>query len=193
MHVRSRVVIVDNYDSFTYNLYQYISQLATDVEVVRNDKTDIDQLRRRGAGYLVISPGPKAPASAGVSIDAINMLGEQVPVLGVCLGHQCINEAFGGRTIRAPRGVHGKTSLVRNDGSGIFSGLPSAFSVARYHSLVADPDALGDDLMVTARTDDGVIMGLRHRRWPIEGLQFHPESFMTECGMQLLVNFFRNY
>jgi anthranilate synthase/aminodeoxychorismate synthase-like glutamine amidotransferase len=195
MHIKAltRVVVIDNYDSFTYNIAQYIGALGYEVVVVRNDKVDIEGIVALHPGYLVISPGPKAPADAGVSLAAIRELGRDTPILGVCLGHQCINEAFGGRTIRAPQAVHGKVSLIFNDGKGIFAGCPSSFQVARYHSLVADPSNLGKKLDVTARTAEGVVMGLRHTSLPIEGVQFHPESFLTEQGMLLFANFFKMY
>lgn len=193
MKKHGRVVMIDNYDSFTYNIVQYISALGHKVDVVRNDKVDVDGILALKPKYLMISPGPKAPGDAGVSLAAIRELGDELPILGVCLGHQCINEAFGGRTIRAPRAIHGKVSIIFNEGKGIFSGCPRSFSVARYHSLVADPAALGDGLEVTAWTAEGVVMGLRQTSKPIEGVQFHPESFLTEHGMLLFANFFNNY
>lgn len=193
MRMPGKVVVIDNYDSFTYNVVQYIGALGHRVEVVRNDTVDLDGILALRPEYLVISPGPKAPADAGISMAAIRGLGGRLPILGVCLGHQCINEAFGGATIRAPSAVHGKVSTVFNEGKGIFAGCPRAFLAARYHSLTASPDVLGDDLEVTAWTAEGVIMGLRHTTLPIEGVQFHPESFLTEHGMQLFSNFFENH
>jgi anthranilate synthase/aminodeoxychorismate synthase-like glutamine amidotransferase len=183
-------VLIDNYDSFTYNLYQYIRQIVDDVRVFRNDKVEIAQLTSLAPDAIVISPGPKAPADAGISKDVIRCLGPSVPVFGVCLGHQCINEVYGGKTVRAPRPWHGKTSVLRHDGRALFAGLPQSFAVARYHSLAAAPATVPADLSVTAWTDDGVIMGLRHAHYPIEGVQFHPESFMTEHGQAMIRNFF---
>lgn len=190
MSAMRRVLMIDNYDSFTYNVVQCLGTLGVDVHVVRNDKIDLAGLWALSPDYLVISPGPKAPADAGISLAAIKELGRCIPILGICLGHQCVNEAFGGRTIRAPKAIHGKTSRILSDGKGVFAGLPSSFLAARYHSLVADPTALGEGLEVTARTKDGVVMGLRHTCWPIEGVQFHPESFLTEYGMALFRNLF---
>ncbi|HML53671.1 MAG TPA: aminodeoxychorismate/anthranilate synthase component II [Solidesulfovibrio magneticus] len=193
MQQPARVVMIDNYDSFTYNIVQYIGMLGHTVQVVRNDRIDLAGLAALAPDYLVISPGPKAPADAGVSLAAIRELGGRIPILGVCLGHQCINEAFGGRTIRAPVAVHGKVSAVRHQGAGIFAGCPAPLRAARYHSLAADPDRLGRGLQVTAWTDDGVVMGLRHEGVPVEGVQFHPESFLTQDGLRLLSNFFGLY
>lgn len=184
------VVLIDNYDSFTYNLYQYLRLVVDRVEVFRNDKASLDDLRQLSPDAIVISPGPKAPCDAAISNDVIRYFGRTKRTLGVCLGHQCINEVFGGRTIRAPHPCHGKTSVIYHDGKGIFAGLPDRIEVARYHSLVADPATVPAELEITAWTDDGVIMGLRHRRLPIEGVQFHPESFMTRQGHTMIQNFF---
>ncbi len=193
MNRPGRVVMIDNYDSFTYNIVQYIGMLGHAVRVVRNDRLDVAGLAALCPDYLVISPGPKAPADAGVSLEAIRGLGGRVPILGVCLGHQCINEAYGGRTVRAPQAVHGKVSAVHHAGKGIFAGCPDAFAAARYHSLAADPSELGRGLEVTAWTADGVVMGLRHASLPVEGVQFHPESFLTQEGLRLFSNFFSLY
>ncbi|WP_428565273.1 MAG: anthranilate synthase component II [Solidesulfovibrio sp. DCME] len=193
MQQPARVVMIDNYDSFTYNIVQYIGMLGHAVQVVRNDRIDVAGLADLAPDYLVLSPGPKAPADAGVSLAAIRELGGRIPILGVCLGHQCINEAYGGRTIRAPVAVHGKVSAVRHQGAGIFAGCPAPLRAARYHSLAADPDRLGRGLRVTAWTDDGVVMGLRHEHVPVEGVQFHPESFLTQDGLRLFGNFFSQY
>jgi anthranilate synthase component 2 len=184
-----RVVLIDNYDSFTYNLYQYLRLVTPVVRVFRNDKITVDELAREAPDAIVISPGPKAPKDAGITKDVIRALGPTCPTLGVCLGHQCINEAFAGRTIRAPQPWHGKLSTIEHDGRGLFAGLPPRFAVARYHSLVADRHTIAPELEVTAWTDDGLVMGLRHRHLPIEGVQFHPESFMTEHGYAMLHNF----
>jgi anthranilate synthase/aminodeoxychorismate synthase-like glutamine amidotransferase len=181
------VLVIDNYDSFTYNLVQYLGELGSDVEVVRNDKASVAELLGRGAERLVISPGPCTPADAGVSIEASRAFAEAgVPTLGVCLGHQSLVEAFGGRTIRGEP-VHGKDAEVEHDGRGIFAGLPSPLRAGRYHSLIADPD-LPDELLRTA-SFDGVVMGVRHLSLPAEGVQFHPESVLTPHGKQLLANF----
>lgn len=184
-----RLVLIDNYDSFTYNLYQYLRLITPEVHVFRNDKVDVRGLAALRPDAVVVSPGPKEPKDAGISKELIRRLGPTCPILGVCLGHQCINEVFGGRTIRAPKPWHGKTSRINHDGQALFSGLPQGFEVARYHSLVADPATVSAALTVSAWTDDGLIMGLRHRRFPIEGVQFHPESFMTEHGHAMIRNF----
>ena len=183
------IVLIDNYDSFTYNLYQCLRLISRDVRVFRNDKVDVTDLLALRPEAIVISPGPKAPVDAGISKEVIFRCGPLVPTLGVCLGHQCMNEVFGGRTVRAPRPWHGKTSTLNHDGQGMFTGLPQRFEVARYHSLVADREVIGRDLQVTAWTDEGIVMGLRHRWYPIEGVQFHPESFLTEHGQAMIVNF----
>jgi len=186
---RLRVALIDNYDSFTYNLYQYLYVITSDVRVFRNDKITLAGLRKLQPDAIVVSPGPKSPRDAGISKEVIAQLGLTCPTLGVCLGHQCINEVFGGATIRAPRPWHGKTSIITHDGQGVFMGIPQGFEAARYHSLVADGKAVPGELQVTARTEDGLVMGLRHRRLPIEGVQFHPESFMTQHGYAMISNF----
>jgi len=183
------LLLIDNYDSFTYNLFQYLSELGQEVLVVRNDKITIEEIERLKPERIVVSPGPSTPQRAGISNDVIRHFGPKLPLLGVCLGHQCIGEAFGARVVRAKQVMHGKTSPVEHDGRGVFRGVPSPFPAARYHSLVVDPASVPDCLEVTGRTGDGVVMGLRHREHPIEGIQFHPESFMTGPGMKILENF----
>jgi anthranilate synthase component II len=185
------VLLIDNYDSFTYNLYQYLCELGADVTVRRNDAVTVDEAKAFAPDFLVISPGPGVPRDAGISIDLIRALGPDTPTLGVCLGHQAIAEAFGGVVIRAPELMHGKASAVHHDGSGVFLGLPSPFRAIRYHSLCAAPEAVPAALEVIARTDSGVIMAVRHRQYPVHGVQFHPESILTEHGKDLLGNFLR--
>jgi anthranilate synthase/aminodeoxychorismate synthase-like glutamine amidotransferase len=182
------VVLIDNYDSFTYNLYQSLSCVTGEVRVFRNDAITVAGIERLRPRSIVISPGPGTPKDAGISKDVIRHLGPAYPVLGVCLGHQCINEVFGGRTVPAPRPWHGKTSGIHHDGRTLFAGLPQGVAVARYHSLVAERETVSDDLELSAWTDDGLVMGLRHRRYPIEGVQFHPESFLTEQGDAMIRN-----
>ena len=181
-----RIAVLDNYDSFTYNLVQYLAELGTKPEVFRNDAVTVEELR--GYEALVISPGPGTPAEAGISVDAIRRLSGTMPVLGVCLGHQALAEAFGGRVVRH-QPVHGKTSLVRHDGRQPYGGLADPFPAGRYHSLVVEPDSLPSELEVSSWTDDGVVMGLRHRSHPTFGVQFHPESVLTGDGKRLLTNF----
>jgi anthranilate synthase/aminodeoxychorismate synthase-like glutamine amidotransferase len=181
--------MVDNYDSFTYNLVQFLGVLGADLFVFRNDHVTLADVERENPDGIVISPGPKAPADAGISKEIILSFGPRVKTLGVCLGHQCIGEAFGGRVIRAKNVMHGKTSNVHHDGRGVFTGVASPFEAARYHSLVVEEESLPDCLEVTSRTPDGVVMGIRHTEYPIEGIQFHPESFMTEHGMKILDRF----
>ena len=187
----AHLVVIDNYDSFTYNLVQMFKPHPLEISVFRSDGVTVDEVAALGPDYLLVSPGPKDPAHAGISCAAIRRLYREVPVLGVCLGMQSINEVFGGRTRRSPQPLHGKTSAVHHAGGGLFDGLPSPFRAARYHSLVTapDPSALAAHLTVTARTADGTIMGLSHRRYPLHGVQFHPESFLTECGERLIANF----
>ncbi len=181
--------MVDNYDSFTYNLVQFLGQLGADLVVFRNDHLSLADVERVAPDGIVISPGPKAPADAGISKDVLLAFGPDIKTLGVCLGHQCIAEAFGGSVVRAGRVMHGKTSWVFHDGRGVFSGVDTPFEAARYHSLVASGGSLPDCLEVSSWTEDGVVMGLRHREHPIEGIQFHPESFMTGPGLKILENF----
>lgn len=182
------IVIIDNYDSFTYNIVQTIGGLGAEVKVFRNDEVDIEFIRTLNPDRLLISPGPCTPSKAGISVEAIKAFAGLIPVLGVCLGHQSIGEAFGGKVVRAGRVMHGKTSPVSHDGKGVFYSLPSPFDAMRYHSLVVDGN-LPDCLEVTARTDQGELMGLRHKEFLVEGVQFHPESIMTPDGVQLLKNF----
>ena len=185
-----RLLMIDNYDSFTYNLVQYLGELGADVEVFRNDVASADELLARRPAGLVISPGPGRPEDAGISVDAVRACAEsEVPMLGVCLGHQAVGVAFGGRIVRARSIMHGKVSSIEHDGEGVFRGLASPFQATRYHSLVIADDSCPDALVVTARTADGEIMGVRHRELPIEGVQFHPESILTEVGKPLLRGF----
>jgi anthranilate synthase/aminodeoxychorismate synthase-like glutamine amidotransferase len=185
-----RILIIDNYDSFTYNLVQYMGELGADIVVKRNDQESVESLLASAPEGLVISPGPGVPENAGVSIDAVRQFGGAlIPVFGVCLGHQSIGEAFGGKTVRARSIMHGKTSAIEHDGKGVFTGLPEPFDATRYHSLVIDEASLPEVLEVTARTGDGEIMGVRHRELPIEGVQFHPESILTQAGKSMLNNF----
>jgi anthranilate synthase component 2 len=184
--------VIDNYDSFTYNLVQYLGELgAGDVRVLRNDAMTVGEIAAAGFTRIVISPGPGRPEDAGVTMEVVRQLGERTPILGVCLGHQAIGAAFGGKVVRATTLMHGKTSAIEHDGSGIFAGVGSPFVASRYHSLVVAEEGLPSDLLVTARTrdDDRVIMGLRHRRWPVHGVQFHPESILTAEGRRILENF----
>jgi anthranilate synthase/aminodeoxychorismate synthase-like glutamine amidotransferase len=185
------IVVVDNYDSFTYNLVQYLGELGETVNVYRNDQTTVEEIGAQEPEAIVISPGPCAPADAGISVDVLRRLGPTVPTLGVCLGHQCIGEAFGGQVIRAPEIMHGKTSLVYHDGEGLFAGLPNPLEAIRYHSLIVERSSLPDALVSTAQTSKGLIMGLRHVSFPVVGVQFHPESIMTTSGKDLLRNFLR--
>jgi anthranilate synthase/aminodeoxychorismate synthase-like glutamine amidotransferase len=183
------ILVIDNYDSFTWNLVQALGALGAAVEVVRNDAATIEEIEARGAERIVISPGPCTPRESGISNLVVRRLAGKVPLLGVCLGHQCIAHAFGGRVVRARRPMHGKTSAIHHDGSGLFAGLPNPFPAMRYHSLVVDEATLSAEFLVTARTAEGEVMGLRHREWPIEGVQFHPESYRTAAGIDLLGNF----
>ena len=186
-----RVLLIDNYDSFTYNLYQYLCELGASVSVVRNDVISVAEVRDLAPDFIVISPGPGVPRDAGISIELIRAMGPRVPILGVCLGHQAIAEAFGGVVTRAPELMHGKASRIHHDGTGVFGGLPSPFSAIRYHSLCAAPEAVPDSLLVNARTENGVVMAVRHRDYPVHGVQFHPESILSEHGKDLLRNFLR--
>ena len=184
------LLLIDNYDSFTYNLYQYLSELGvSEIEVVRNDQMTVAELEAMKPERVVVSPGPSRPENAGISVEAIKRFAGVVPVLGVCLGHQCLADAFGGRVVHAGEIMHGKTSLINHDGKGVFAGVPDPFEAVRYHSLAIEPDSLPKELEVTARTDNGIIMGVRHRKYAIEGMQFHPESIVTPAGKQLLQNF----
>lgn len=185
------ILVIDNYDSFTYNLVQYLGELGQRVRVVRNDRIDLPGIARLRPDRLVISPGPCTPAEAGISVAAIRAFAPRLPILGVCLGHQAIGAAFGGRVVRAGRLMHGKTSDIRHDGRGVFQGLPNPMTATRYHSLLVSAQGLPAGLVVTARTKAGEIMGLRHRRFPTEGVQFHPESILTAPGKALLANFIK--
>jgi anthranilate synthase/aminodeoxychorismate synthase-like glutamine amidotransferase len=183
------ILVIDNYDSFTYNLVQYLGELGAEVEVFRNDVITVDEMMKLKPERLLISPGPGTPSNAGVTVEAVRAFAGRIPILGVCLGHQAIGEAFGGRVVRAPYLMHGKTSEICHDSQTIFRGLPYRFKATRYHSLVVEKEGLPDVLEVSATTPDGVIMGLRHREKQVEGVQFHPESVMTDQGKLLLENF----
>jgi anthranilate synthase component 2 len=183
------ILVIDNYDSFTYNLVQYLGELGADVKVVRNDEVTVDEVTALRPDRIVISPGPCSPDEAGISLGVIARLGSRVPMLGVCLGHQAIGQAYGGRVVHAKTLMHGKTSPIRHSGCGVFRGLPSPFTATRYHSLAVDRQSLPDALEVTAWTEDGEIMGLAHREFRVEGVQFHPESILTEHGHALLASF----
>jgi anthranilate synthase/aminodeoxychorismate synthase-like glutamine amidotransferase len=185
------LLIIDNYDSFTYNLVQYLGELGEQIEVRRNDEITIDAIRKLGPSRIVISPGPGTPNDAGASMRVIESFAGKIPLLGVCLGHQSIGQVFGGRVVRAPQLCHGKSSPVQHDGKTIFAGLDQSFSAGRYHSLIVEDDCLPSCLEVSARTSDGIIMGLRHREMKVEGVQFHPESIMTTEGKKLLGNFLK--
>ena len=183
------VLLVDNYDSFTYNLYQYLGELGARTKVVRNDVMTADEALALEPGAIVISPGPGNPDQAGITLELIRKAAGRVPLLGVCLGHQALGQAFGGRVVRAPKLMHGKTSEVHHDGRTIFGGLPNPFTATRYHSLIVARETVPEALEVSAWTDDGLVMGLRHRSLPLEGVQFHPESILTAAGKDLLRNF----
>jgi anthranilate synthase/aminodeoxychorismate synthase-like glutamine amidotransferase len=183
------ILMIDNYDSFTWNLVQYLGELGADVEVHRNDAISVDAVEARKFSHIVLSPGPCTPDQAGITLELIGRLAGKVPILGVCLGHQAIGQAFGGRVIRAQRVMHGKVSSVSHDGQGLFNGIPQDFIATRYHSLVVERASLPPELEVTAESEDGEIMGLRHRSLPVEGVQFHPEALLTEHGHQMLQNF----
>ena len=183
------ILLIDNYDSFTYNLVQMLEQMEQEVQVFRNDRIDIQDIETRNPSALMVSPGPGTPEDAGISIAAIHNLGPKIPVLGVCLGHQAIAAAYGAKVVRAERIMHGKTSRVFHDGDRIYQDLPNPFEAVRYHSLIVQNDSLPDCLTISAWTEDGEIMGIRHREHPVEGVQFHPESIMTNSGTSLLQNF----
>jgi para-aminobenzoate synthetase component II len=183
------ILLLDNYDSFTYNLAQYLGELGCNVEVHRNDKISVEHVAQRKPQAIIISPGPCTPQEAGISVELVKKLAGKFPILGVCLGHQAIGAAFGGKIIRAPKLFHGKTSEIHHDGKGVFRKLPKPFTATRYHSLIVERKSLPRELSVTAETADGIIMGVRHRRYKLEGVQFHPESVLTACGKQLLKNF----
>ena len=185
------LLLIDNYDSFTYNLYQYFCELGQETEVVRNDKSSIAEIEKMAPERIVISPGPSTPLQAGISNEVIRHFGPKLPLLGVCLGHQCIGYSFGGVVSRASEIMHGKSSLIHHAGQGVFAGMPEPFSAIRYHSLMVERQNLPECLEITAWTADGTIMGLRHRKYQIEGVQFHPESFMTQGGKDILKNFLK--
>lgn len=185
------LLLIDNYDSFTYNLYQLISELGEKVEVVRNDEVTVDQIDALAPDRIVISPGPGSPQEAGISRDVIRQLGPRVPIMGVCLGLQCIGQVYGGTVSRAGELLHGKTSMVYHQGAGVFEGLPTPFEAVRYHSLVVQRDTVPSVLDITAQTAGGLVMGLRHQEYPVEGVQFHPESILTQHGAPLLANFLK--
>jgi anthranilate synthase/aminodeoxychorismate synthase-like glutamine amidotransferase len=188
--VGARVLVVDNYDSFVYNLVQYLGELGAEPVVHRHDQVTLAELRDLAPDAVLVSPGPGRPENAGVSNDVISEFAARgVPVLGVCLGHQCIGQLYGGEVVRAPRVMHGKTSEIHHDGAGVFTGLPNPITATRYHSLIVDRETLPGSLLVTAESEDGLVMGLRHRELPVEGVQFHPESILTESGHALLGNF----
>lgn len=186
------IIVIDNYDSFTYNIVQEMGELGADIEVYRNDQISVDRIRNLNPSHIVVSPGPGFPKDAGISLDLIRALGESFPILGVCLGHQSIGEAYGGRVIHAPQLMHGKTSMIYHKGDPFYMGVPSPFEATRYHSLVVEEETLPDVLEITCFTEDGEIMGVRHKEHPVVGVQFHPESILTGYGMRLLQNFLEN-
>ena len=187
--MNKRLLVIDNYDSFTFNLVQYLGELGADLTVIRNDRITVEEIREMRPDRIVISPGPGVPSRAGISVELIKDLGPDIPILGVCLGHQAIGEAYGGHVIQAPTLMHGKTSMIHHEGKDLFAGLEQPFQAARYHSLVVDPETLPKELHLEAWTEDGIIMGIRHIDFPVFGVQFHPESIVTDCGKQLLRNF----
>ncbi len=186
------VIIIDNYDSFAYNIFQALGSLGAEPLVFRNDEISLDELEKLQPGRIVISPGPCTPLEAGISNQVVLHFGSRLPILGICLGHQCIGQVYGGRVIRANQVMHGKTSLVHHNQQGIFKGLPTPFTATRYHSLVVEPESLPAEIQVTALTADGVIMGIRHRRFPVWGIQCHPESYLTPAGPIILANFLQD-
>ncbi len=191
MKIHSKVLLIDNFDSFTYNLYQHFCTLGARCQVVRNDAIQLEEIQKLNPDRIVISPGPGNPDSAGISLALIRQFSSRIPILGVCLGHQAIAQAFGGRVVGAPYLMHGKISVVQHEGKGIFVGMPEPFQAVRYHSLHVERNTLPDSLEVTAETDDGLVMALKHREYPLVGVQFHPESIMTEGGQILISNFLK--
>ncbi|MFC1988542.1 anthranilate synthase component II [Chloroflexota bacterium] len=187
------LLLIDNYDSFTYNLFQYLSELGEEVVVARNDKITLEEIEKAGPERIVISPGPSTPQNAGISNDVIKHFGAKLPVLGVCLGHQCVGYSYGGTVGQSREIMHGKASQIHHNNRGILAGLPNSFPAIRYHSLVVKREGLPDSLEITAWTDDNEIMGLKHKQHPVEGIQFHPESFMTGVGKDILGNFLKLY
>ncbi len=183
------LLIIDNYDSFTYNLVQYLGELGAEMSVHRNDRITLQEIEKMQPSKIVISPGPCTPKEAGISVDVIRAFGAEIPILGVCLGHQAIGEAFGGEVVRAARLMHGKTSMIEHDGRTVYRGLPNPFEATRYHSLIIRRESMPDTLEITAWTEEGEVMGVRHKSFPIEGVQFHPESILTRVGKDLLKNF----
>lgn len=186
------ILVIDNYDSFTYNLVQYLGELGEEVQVRRNDEIDIEGIKQLHPDHILLSPGPCTPNEAGITLDVIEQFKGIIPIFGVCLGHQAIGQAFGGQVIRAERLMHGKTSPILHRGTSVFEGLPSPFTATRYHSLIVERETLPDCLEITAETEEGEIMGLRHKQYPIEGVQFHPESIITDHGHQMLRNFLKH-
>ena len=182
------LVVIDNYDSFTYNLVQYLGELGQEIKVFRNDQGTLEEIRALNPDHIVISPGPGDPNDGGISLEVLREFGPTIPIFGVCLGHQCIGQAYGGKVVRAPRLMHGKVSRVYHNGDGVFSGVPSPFNATRYHSLIVE-EPIPDDLEVTAFTSQGEVMGVRHKEYPTVGVQFHPESILTEHGKRILQNF----
>jgi len=187
------ILLLDNYDSFTYNIAQLLGELDKPFEVIRNDKISVDEVIEKRYDTLIISPGPGIPSEAGITPKVIKKVQGRIPVLGVCLGHQAIGETYGGKVIRAPELMHGKTSQIYHDNKSIFNGVPNPFTATRYHSLIVQRNSVPDSLEISAETKDGIIMGLRHKDYPIEGVQFHPESILTETGKKLFMNFFSSY
>jgi anthranilate synthase/aminodeoxychorismate synthase-like glutamine amidotransferase len=182
------VIVIDNYDSFTYNLVQYLQELGANCEVILNDRTSAEEVLQKKPQGILLSPGPGTPDDAGITLETIEKVGGNIPIFGVCLGHQSIGQAFGAKVVRAERLMHGKTSPIEHEGTGVFAGLPRPIIATRYHSLVIEPSSMPECLTVTARTKEGEIMGVRHSSLPIEGVQFHPESILTECGMKMMNN-----
>lgn len=191
-YLNTMILVIDNYDSFTYNLVQYLGEMNVEMDVVRNDKITLGQIRKLMPEGIVISPGPCTPNEAGVSVPLIKEFFKEIPILGVCLGHQSIGEAFGGVVVKAPSIVHGKTSEILHEGKGIFINIPNKFRATRYHSLIISPEHFPDELEITAKTEEGVIMGVQHKKYPVFGVQFHPESIATQHGKVLLQNFVQN-
>ena len=183
------ILVIDNYDSFTYNLVQYLGELGAEIQVVRNDEIPVEEIQSLKPDHILISPGPCTPKEAGISVGTIQKLSGQIPILGVCLGHQSIGYAFGGEIIRAQKIMHGKTSRISHDGKGVFKGMPNPFRATRYHSLAIQRETLPECLEISATSEDGEIMGVRHKTLPVEGVQFHPESILTEAGKRMLQNF----